>query len=197
MPLAISYGLEDLQTSWRPVFPVQINYSRTEVNPQFVSIVPHSEIVIVVTFDVDGTFAGVTVGVDDITSDSRETTASYKVAGLTLGVEHAKSGTDHQVQVDVSTVVGATTTIDGTTGGITLSIDRNQNADNDAFEDGSWYDGLSTQDKDLNDIIESMCPEFINIRYHNPFINVCLLFTFLHKYICISSALIKSFFFKK
>ena len=46
-------GLEDLQTSWRPVFPVQINYSRTEVNPQFVSIVPHSEIVIVVTFDVE------------------------------------------------------------------------------------------------------------------------------------------------
>ena len=45
--------LEDLQTSWRPVFPVQINYSRTEINPQFVSIVPHSEIVIVVTFDVE------------------------------------------------------------------------------------------------------------------------------------------------
>jgi flagellar motor switch protein FliM len=39
-------GLEDLQTSWRPVFPVQVNYSRTEVNPQFVSIVPHSEILI-------------------------------------------------------------------------------------------------------------------------------------------------------
>ena len=46
-------GLEDLQTSWRPVFPIQVNYSRTEVNPQFVSIVPHSEIVIVVTFDVE------------------------------------------------------------------------------------------------------------------------------------------------
>jgi len=46
-------GLEDLQTSWRPVFPVQINYSRNEINPQFVSIVPHSEIVIVVTFDIE------------------------------------------------------------------------------------------------------------------------------------------------
>jgi len=46
-------GLEDLQTSWRPVFPIQVNYSRTEVNPQFVSIVPHSEIVIVVTFDIE------------------------------------------------------------------------------------------------------------------------------------------------
>lgn len=46
-------GLEDLQTSWRPVFPVQVNYARTEVNPQFVSIVPHSEIVVVVTFDIE------------------------------------------------------------------------------------------------------------------------------------------------
>ncbi len=46
-------GLEDLQTSWRPVFPLQVNYQRNEVNPQFVAIVPHSEIVIVVTFDVE------------------------------------------------------------------------------------------------------------------------------------------------
>ena len=46
-------ALEDLQSSWRPVFPVQINYARAETNPQFVAIVPHSEIVIVVTFDVE------------------------------------------------------------------------------------------------------------------------------------------------
>ncbi len=35
-------ALEDLQQSWRPVFPVQITFSRSEVNPQFVAIVPHS-----------------------------------------------------------------------------------------------------------------------------------------------------------
>ena len=46
-------ALEDLQSSWRPVFPVQINYARAESNPQFVGIVPASEIVIVVTFDVE------------------------------------------------------------------------------------------------------------------------------------------------
>lgn len=46
-------ALEDLQTAWRPVFPVQIIFSRTEINPQFVAIVPHSEVVIVVTFDVE------------------------------------------------------------------------------------------------------------------------------------------------
>ena len=46
-------ALEDLQTSWRPVFPVQITFTRSEVNPQFVAIVPHSEVVVVVTFDVE------------------------------------------------------------------------------------------------------------------------------------------------
>ena len=46
-------ALEDLQGSWRPVFPVQITYTRSEVNPQFVAIVPHSEVVVVVTFDVE------------------------------------------------------------------------------------------------------------------------------------------------
>ncbi|MCP4750443.1 MAG: flagellar motor switch protein FliM [Proteobacteria bacterium] len=46
-------GLEDLQTAWRPVFPVQISYQRTEINPQFVAVVPQSEVVIVITFDVE------------------------------------------------------------------------------------------------------------------------------------------------
>lgn len=32
-----------------------------------------------------------------------------------------------------------------------------------AFEDGSWYDNLSAQDKDLNDMIESICPEFTKL----------------------------------
>jgi len=93
-----------------------------------------------VTFDVDGTFAGVTVGVDDITSSARETSASYKVAGLTIGAEHAKSGDDHQVQLDVSTIIGA---VEGV-GGITITLDHNQNADRDEFEDGSWGGSVST-----------------------------------------------------
>lgn len=46
-------ALEDLQASWRPVFPVQVTFSRSEVNPQFVAIVPHSEVVVVVKFQVD------------------------------------------------------------------------------------------------------------------------------------------------
>jgi len=96
------------------------------------------------TFDASGSFAGVTVASTDITSDARATTASYSLAGVALSLEHAKSGTDHQVEVQASRHIGGTTTIDGTTGGFTVSVDHNQNADNDAFEDGSWGGSVAT-----------------------------------------------------
>jgi len=96
------------------------------------------------TFDASGTFAGVTVASTNVTSDARATTATYKVAGLTLNVEHAKSGTDHQVEIVASRLIGGTTTIDGTTGGFTISVDKNQNAANDAFEDGSIGGSVAT-----------------------------------------------------
>ena len=97
-----------------------------------------------VTFDASGSFAGVTVASTDNTSDARATKASYSLAGVALTVEHAKSGTDHQVEVQASRHIGGTTTIDGTTGGFTVSVDHNQNADNDAFEDGSWGGSVAT-----------------------------------------------------
>ncbi len=97
-----------------------------------------------VTFDASGSFGGVTVASTDITSDARATKASYSLAGVALTVEHAKSGTDHQVEVQASRHIGGTTTIDGTTGGFTVSVDHNQNADNDAFQDGSWGGSVAT-----------------------------------------------------
>jgi hypothetical protein len=96
------------------------------------------------TFDASGTLAGVTVASTNVTSDARATTASYKVAGVSLEVQHAKSGTDHQVEIVASRHIGGTTTIDGTTGGFTVSVDKNQNVDNDAFEDGSIGGSVAT-----------------------------------------------------
>ena len=96
------------------------------------------------TFDASGTFAGVTVASTNITNDARATTATYSVAGLALEVQHAKSGTDHQVEIVASKHLGGTTTIDGTTGGFTVSVDKNQNAANDAFEDGSIGGSVAT-----------------------------------------------------
>ena len=96
------------------------------------------------TFDASGTFAGVTVASTNITNDARATKASYSLAGVALSVEHAKSGTDPQVEIVASKHLGGTTTIDGTTGGFTVSVDKNQNAANDAFEDGSVGGSVAT-----------------------------------------------------
>lgn len=46
-------ALEDLEKAWAPVTPMKIHFARTETNPQFVAIVPPSDIVIVTTFSVE------------------------------------------------------------------------------------------------------------------------------------------------
>jgi len=46
-------AIEDLEKAWAPVFPLRIHYSRTEINPQFVAVVPPSDVVISTAFDVE------------------------------------------------------------------------------------------------------------------------------------------------
>lgn len=46
-------AIDDLEKAWAPVFPLKIHYSRTEINPQFVAVVPPSDVVISTTFDVE------------------------------------------------------------------------------------------------------------------------------------------------
>ena len=97
------------------------------------------------TFDASGTFAGVTVAGTNITNTARKTTGTYSVAGLDLSVAHQKVGADHQIQSDVSTVLGQSLDASGVaSGGFTLAFDHNQNADRDAFEDGSYGGSVST-----------------------------------------------------
>ncbi len=49
----VQTALEDLEKAWAPVTPMKIGFVRTETNPQFVGIVPPSDIVIVTTFSVE------------------------------------------------------------------------------------------------------------------------------------------------
>lgn len=49
----VAAALEDLEKAWAPVTPMKIHFVRTETNPQFVGIVPPSDIVIVTTFSVE------------------------------------------------------------------------------------------------------------------------------------------------
>jgi len=45
--------LTELELAWRPVHDITIEFQRSEINPQFASIIPPSDVVVVVTFEVE------------------------------------------------------------------------------------------------------------------------------------------------
>ena len=49
----IKIALENMEESWRPVHDVALELVRSEINPQFAAIVPPSDVVIVITFEVE------------------------------------------------------------------------------------------------------------------------------------------------
>jgi flagellar motor switch protein FliM len=51
--LLLDLAFEDFKLSWKPVFPVEFEFTGSEVNPQFANIVSPSEVVVVTSFHVD------------------------------------------------------------------------------------------------------------------------------------------------
>jgi len=49
----VTMALQDLENSWVPVHPIKIAYVRTEINPQFVGIVPPTDVVVVISFEME------------------------------------------------------------------------------------------------------------------------------------------------
>ena len=49
----VTMALQDLESSWNPVHPIKIAYVRTEINPQFVGIVPPTDVVVVIAFEME------------------------------------------------------------------------------------------------------------------------------------------------
>lgn len=49
----IKIALESMEESWRPVHDVSLELVRSEINPQFAAIVPPSDVVLVITFEVE------------------------------------------------------------------------------------------------------------------------------------------------
>ncbi len=49
----VKVALSNMEESWKPVHEVHIELIRSEVNPQFAAIVPPSDVVIVITFEVE------------------------------------------------------------------------------------------------------------------------------------------------
>lgn len=46
-------ALEDIEKAWKPVHNVNISFVRSEVNPQFAAIVPPTDVVVVIIFEIE------------------------------------------------------------------------------------------------------------------------------------------------
>ena len=53
MKKVMDMALSDLEDSWAPVHRIDAQYLRTEINPQFVGVVPPSDVVIATTLEVE------------------------------------------------------------------------------------------------------------------------------------------------
>ena len=49
----VQAALEDWERAWKSVHPVACTYVRSEVNPQFAAIVPPTDVVLVIVFDIE------------------------------------------------------------------------------------------------------------------------------------------------
>ena len=49
----VNLTFEEMERAWEPVEPIQIELERSEVNPQFVGIVPPSDIVVITPFEME------------------------------------------------------------------------------------------------------------------------------------------------
>ena len=57
----VMLALKDMEQAWKPVHEVTMVYQRTEINPQFASIVPPSDVVIVIKFEMEMEHAAGTI----------------------------------------------------------------------------------------------------------------------------------------
>jgi len=53
MKKVMDMAIADLEEAWAPVHRIDIQYLRTEINPQFVGVVPPSDVIIVTTLEVE------------------------------------------------------------------------------------------------------------------------------------------------
>jgi flagellar motor switch protein FliM len=53
MQKVMDLAIKDLEEAWAPVHKTEISFLRTEVNPQFVGVVPPSDVIVSTTFEVE------------------------------------------------------------------------------------------------------------------------------------------------
>lgn len=111
----INLALHDLDEAWKPVHPVDVQFVRLEVNPQFVGLVPPSDIIISTTFEVELEHASGTIAIvtpyATLEPIKEKLSAGYQPDGDRFSKVWTKQMKQHlsQTQLNCKVSLGATT----------------------------------------------------------------------------------------
>jgi len=114
MQTVMDLALKDLEEAWAPIHETKIAFVRTEVNPQFVGVVPPSDVIISTTFEVElenatGTIALV-VPYATLEPIKGKLNATFQTEGDKSDLEWVSKLTDHlkQAELNVKVNLGST-----------------------------------------------------------------------------------------
>jgi flagellar motor switch protein FliM len=109
MRKVMDLAIKDLEEAWTPVHKADISFLRTEVNPQFVGVVPPSDVIISTTFEVElenasGTIALV-IPYSTIEPIKNKLNASFQTESERVDKEWTAKMEEHLRNADVNVLV--------------------------------------------------------------------------------------------
>jgi len=102
-------AITDLEEAWAPVHKIDAQYVRTEINPQFVGVVPPSDVIITTTFEVEFESASGTIMVvipySTIEPIKQKLSSSYQSENDTVDSLWTQSMHEHVKEADATAIV--------------------------------------------------------------------------------------------
>jgi flagellar motor switch protein FliM len=143
----VDLGIGDLEEAWLSVEKIDCSFVRTEINPQFVGIVPPTDIVIASTFDVELENANgvitLVVPYSTIEPIKQKLSTGFQVESdqtdkklWTAVLEDQLLGTEVEVKVDLGTTEISVEDLTGLKAGDVIMLDQDATAEFDVQVEG-------------------------------------------------------------
>lgn len=109
MRRVMDMAINDLEEAWAPVHRIDAQYVRTEINPQFVGVVPPSDVIITTTFEVEFESASGTIMVvipySTIEPIKQKLSSSYQTENDVVDTLWTRSMHDHVNNAEATAIV--------------------------------------------------------------------------------------------
>jgi flagellar motor switch protein FliM len=109
MRRVMDMAIADLEEAWAPVHRIDAQYTRTEINPQFVGVVPPSDVIITTTFEVEFESASGTIMVvipySTIEPIKQKLSSSFQTENDVVDTLWTRSMHDHVQNTEATAIV--------------------------------------------------------------------------------------------